>query len=234
MDLSVILPAYNEEEVIKSTILKIVEFFKNQALTYEIIVVNDGSTDKTAKIVLELNYPNVRLINQENLGKGGAVRTGMLASQGDYLLFLDADYSTSINNLTKFLATIKNQQADVVIASRALADSIVDVHQNKIKEYLGKIGNQLIRLLLIKGINDTQCGFKLFNRKCLELFKKQKVFGWGFDFEILFLAQKFGYKIVQLPVIWQDKPDSKVKINGYLKTFKDLLLIKYFDLLNKY
>ena len=235
MDLSVILPAFNEAEVIQPTIRKIVQFLENKSLTYELIVVDDGSTDQTAERVLALPLPGLKLLkHQANLGKGAAVQTGMLAATGGYLLFLDADYSTAIDNLDRFLEVLKQSGADIVIASRALPDSVVGVHQIKIKENLGRLGNWLIRFFLVKGIRDTQCGFKLYRRRCLSLFRKQKIKKWGFDFEILFLAQKQNYKIVELPVVWQNQPDSKVKLVSYAQTLGELFLIKYNDLLNKY
>ena len=235
MDLSIILPAYNEELVIESTIEKIIEYLKNRYFSYELIVVNDGSVDQTGKIVKSLNLPVLRLIEHEkNLGKGAAVKSGMLMAKGENLLFLDADYSTTIDNLAIFLSILKENQADIVIASRALKNSQINIHQCKIKENIGKIGNKLIKQFLLKGIEDTQCGFKLFNRRCLELFKKQKINGWGFDFEILYLAQKLGYKICQAPVVWSCQPDSKVTVLSYFKTLGELFLIKYNILFKKY
>lgn len=235
MNLSIIVPAYNEAEVIQSTLKKISEFLNNQPMTYEIIVVNDGSTDATADKVRELNFNNLVLLeNGKNLGKGAAVKKGVLVAQGDYLLFLDADYSTAIDNLPKFLDLLISQKADLVIASRALAESVVKIHQSRLKEVVGKLGNWPIRLFLVKGIKDTQCGFKLFKRSCLPLFKLQRLNGFGFDFEILFLAQKFGYKIVEAPVIWTNRSISRVKFIDYFKTLGELLTVAFNNLTNKY
>lgn len=235
MDLSVIVPAYNEEAFIQSTLKKIDEFLKNQPIAYEIIVVNDGSADATSAKIRELNLNNLALLEaQENLGKGAAIKKGMLAASGDYLLFLDADYSTAIDNFPKFLDLLISQGADIVIASRALPESVVKVHQSRLKEIVGKLGNLLTRLFFVKGIKDTQCGFKLFKRNCLLLFKLQRLSGWGFDFELLFLAQKFRFKIVEAPVVWANRHSSRVKLTGYLKTLLELFLIAFNNFTNKY
>lgn len=238
MDLSVIVPVFNEQKLISQTLQNISQFLGEVAqprlgLTYEIIVVDDGSTDDSQALIKKLNLPNLLLLEHyKNLGKGAAVKNGMLASSGQTLLFLDADHSTNIDNLSDFLAQLKN--ADIVIASRALPDSVIEVHQPWFKERLGKLGNFLIRHLLVAGIFDTQCGFKIFTRACLPLFKLQKLSGWGFDFELLFLAKKRDYRIKEVGVKWTNCQPSKVKWFGYIRTLLDIFLVRYYNLTGKY
>ncbi|MBU1036413.1 glycosyltransferase [Patescibacteria group bacterium] len=235
MDLSVVLPIYNEEDVIQATILEVNSFLKEKNFNFEIIVVDDGSTDDSFKNVKNLKIPNLVLLqNVKNLGKGKTIKKGMLAAQGELMLFMDADNSTSINNLPVFIQQIKENDTDIVIASRELPDSVINIHQPKFKENYGKLGNLLVRLLLLKEFKDTQCGFKLFKRHCLELFRKQRLAGWGFDFEILFLAKKYKYQVKELSVIWTDNPKSEVKFIDYFKTLAELFLVKYNNLTRKY
>lgn len=235
MDLTIILPAYNEEKIIGTTIRRINNFLQSQNLSFEIIVVNDGSTDQTAKVVSQLNLTNLVLLkNEKNQGKGAAVKKGALASRGELILFLDADYSTSIENLPSFIDLMQKNKADIVIASRALPSSVISVPQSKLKEILGKLGNLPIRFFLVKGIKDTQCGFKLFKRDCLRLFNLQRLKRWGFDFELLFLAQKYSYKILELPVVWTNNPYSRVKFFDYFRTLTELLSVRYNNLMRKY
>jgi len=235
MDLTVIVPVFNEEKLINQTLKSIscfLEFLKPR-LTYEIIVVDDGSTDESAALIKKLALPNLLLLqHRRNLGKGAAVKDGALASTGEVILFLDADHSTKIDNLPIFLE--KLNKADIVIASRALADSVIEAPQPLFKEKLGKLGNFFIRSLLVKGIKDTQCGFKVFKRSCLPLFRMQKLRGWGFDFELLFLARKLDYRIEELGVKWRNYQPSKVKLWGYAKTFADVFLVLYYNLTGQY
>jgi dolichyl-phosphate beta-glucosyltransferase len=235
MDLSVILPAYNEEKNIIGTLTELDNFLKDQFLNYEIIIVDDGSSDKSNSLIKSFNGGSCILLeNPQNLGKGAAVKRGMLSAKGDLILFMDADNSTTIANLPDFIKAIGNNDFDIVIASRALSESDIKLHQPKFKEYLGKMGNLLIRLLLVPRISDTQCGFKLFKKECLKLFKLQRLSRWGFDFEILFLAKKFNFKIKEMPVSWTNNFDTKVRSSDYLGTLKELILVLYNNLTGKY
>lgn len=235
MDLSLILPVYNEETVIKETLKEITSFLNDQNLSYEIIVVDDGSTDRSVEVINELGLANLVLLeHQKNLGKGAAVRDGVLKAQGKLILFMDADNSTKITNLTRFLEKQSSEQAEIVIASRTLADSQITSHQIKLKETFGKLGNLMIRFLLVRDFKDTQCGFKLYSHKCKELFRLQKLNRWGFDFEILFLARKKDFKVIELPVVWQNHPESKVKFWDYFLTLKELFLVRYYYLTKQY
>jgi dolichyl-phosphate beta-glucosyltransferase len=193
---------------------------------HELIIVDDGSTDDTALIVRERLALAARLISHElNQGKGAAVRTGMLAAQGEYLLFMDADNSTDISHLESFMAAI--DQADIIIGSRKIAAAQVVVAQNWFKRTLGRLGNALIQMVLLPGIKDTQCGFKLYRSRCLDLFKAQQRFDFAFDFEILYLAQQRGMIIKELPVRWVNNFDTRVKPWSYVTTLIALFSVKY-------
>ena len=236
MKLSVIIPAFNEANRLPATLNRIFEYLSMSGLNREteVLVVDDGSFDKTAQIVLARPENNLRLISHDrNLGKGAAVKTGALKASGENVLFLDADYSTALDELAKFQPKLE-QGYDLIIGSRAIAGSRVLVRQNPLKVWLGKAGNLAVRLLLGLKIHDSQCGFKLFNRQAVELFKQQTVKGWGFDFEILYLAKKRGLQILELPVSWTNNRESRVRPIDYLKTLRDLIIIKVNDLQGKY
>lgn len=234
MFLSVVVPVYNEAGVIAGTLRKINSYLTQKQLLGEIIVVDDGSTDGSAEIIKNLSLANIKLITYaKNLGKGAAVIKGMAAVAGDLLLFIDADYSTSIDELDKFFPYFDSGY-DIVIGSRGLKESNVIVPQNKIKVILGRFGNKLIQLLAVRGITDTQCGFKAFNRRAVILFSLLTINRWGFDFELLYLANKFGFKTKELPVTWKNDRDSKVKWYSYFFTLIELIKIKINNLKGVY
>lgn len=231
MYLSIVIPAYNEEERIVATLSKIYDFLKTKEYDYEIIVVDDGSTDKT---VLEVQQSELFKDNKSgiiknwiNMGKGFSVKRGILASRGDYVLFSDADLSTPIEEADKLFSYI-NKGYDIVIGSRSVKDSDVKIHQPWHREKMGKTFNLFVKLLLMKDFNDTQCGFKLFGgniaRKLAPLLK---IDGFCFDAEMLYLAKIKGYKIKELGVVWKNSPQTKVEaIGSSINMFLDLLKIK--------
>jgi dolichyl-phosphate beta-glucosyltransferase len=230
MELSVIIPAYNEEKRLRDTLIAVSRYLEKRYKEYEIIVVDDGSSDGTRRIAEEIAHrmPNLRIIsNQKNTGKGYSVKTGILASRGDKVLFTDADLSAPISELEK-LENALNREHGIAIASRADKGTVILKKQNILRRYMGKTFNMLVRIFLIKGFKDTQCGFKLFRRHvALDLFSRQKLNGFTFDTEILYLAGKLGYKVKSVPVIWSDSPGSKVRIfSGSLSMLLELLKIK--------
>ncbi len=233
MKLSVIIPAYNEDSVIKDTLTEVIAYLdSNYANDYELIVVNDGSTDKTADIVREFG-DGVRLIElMPNKGKGSAVKAGVARSQGDWILFMDADNSTNIKELDKF----RQYQTDyqVIIGSRAVAGANIQIAQPWFKSSLGRLGNLLIQLLLLPGIKDSRCGFKLYSHKIRAIFDVARVKRWSFDDEILYLAKKNGLKIKEVPVAWVNNFDSKVRPADYLATLFDLFRVKLNYLRGRY
>jgi len=238
--LSVIIPAYNEEKRISNTLLDIDKYLSKQDYSYEIIVVSDGSKDKTAGIVNKFSdlIKNLRLIdNKDNHGKGWVVRQGMLEAKGKYRVFMDADNATTIDHFEKMIPLFK-QGFEVVIGSRDKKDAQgakQAVAQSFLKRQLGNFGNILIQLLAVSGIWDTQCGFKAFTNKATnDIFKRCLINRWGFDIEALAVARKLNYKIGIIPVNWVNDPHSKVSLKGYLNTFRELFKIKWNLIIHKY
>ncbi|MFC2168115.1 dolichyl-phosphate beta-glucosyltransferase [Acidobacteriota bacterium] len=228
--LSVVIPAYNEDSRISSTLVKIREYLDRQDYSSEIIVVSDGCTDLTDQKAAESlkNWPNFRLLcRSENKGKGYTVKEGILNSQGSLLLFTDADLSTPIEELEKFIPWA--DEFDVLIGSRALPESVIQVRQSLFREYMGKTFNLLVRLLIFRGIKDTQCGFKLFHRRAaLDIFHRIKLVGFGFDVEVLYVSRKLGYRIKQLPIVWRNSPNSQVHLfSSSVGMLWDLFRIRY-------
>ncbi|MBU4339213.1 glycosyltransferase family 2 protein [Patescibacteria group bacterium] len=237
MYLSVIIPSYNEESRIKKTLESIAAFLSKQDYQAEVLVICDGAIDKTAEIsrLFSGRIYNLRIIeNKENHGKGYVTRQGMLEAKGERRVFMDADNSTSLNQVDRFLPFFE-EGYDVVIGDRDLKESKIAVHQSRIKELLGDFGNFLIQILAVPGIEDTQCGFKVFSKKASErIFPKMTIDRWGFDIEALALANKFGFKIKTVPIVWINDPNSKVKLSGYINTFVELFKIKWNLMTGKY
>lgn len=237
MKLSVIIPAYNEGERIKKTILSIERYLKKQDFDFEIIIVNDGSKDNTAELVvgMENTRAYLRLINNKiNQGKGAVVKQGMLEAKGDYRLFMDADNSTKINNLDKFWEFF-NQGYDIVIASIALKKAKIIEKTGWHRRMLGKWSKYLIQIIMCWQIKDSQRGFKCFTEQAAEkIFSKQTIMRWGFDIEALALARLFNFKIKEVPVNWQNIGKSEVNLKSYIKTLGELFKIKWNLITHKY
>lgn len=230
-ELSIVIPAYNEENRIKNTLLIIRDFIEEKNINSEIIIVNDGSSDKTSEIVEKIRHkiPNLKLVDlSKNSGKGFAVKRGIEESRGKLILFTDADNSTPIEEFEKLLQRMNESKANIAIGSRYLHDSDVRIKQPVYRILLGRMGNLLIRLFLIDEIKDTQCGFKLFEHKVArEIFFFQKVKRFAFDVEALVIAENMGYKIIEVPVSWFNSPESRVRpVKDALRTLKDLVYIK--------
>lgn len=228
--LSVIIPAYNESGRIKNTILDIYYWLEQKKYCFEIIVVNDGSSDQTADLVRQLSreLPALRLLdNLENFGKGKVVKQGMLAAQGLFSLFTDADNSTRIEQFEKLLPYLEND-CDVVIGSRAQKEAFIKVKQPWYRVLFGKLGNKMIRILAAPGIKDTQCGFKAFSQPAREkIFPRIKINGWGVDIEILALARHFDFKVKEVGIEWVNDPRSHFKGRDYLHVFREILTIRW-------
>ncbi len=223
--ISIVIPAYNEEKRIERSLRYAIDYTASHHLSYEIIVVDDGSSDKTTKIVNSF-APAVKLLAlPKNMGKGAAVRNGMLAATGDIRIFTDADFSTPLYELVKIVEKI-NSGADICIGSRAIDPSMIKEHQPFYREMMGKIFNKIVQLLLVKGIKDTQCGFKGLTAKATEaIFSQAKIDGFSFDVEMLFLAKRAGLTIEQVSVEWYNDGASRVNpikdsLNMLIELFK--------------
>lgn len=232
--LSIIIPCYNEEKRIGSTLDTWLAYLKSKKWSFEIIVVNDGSKDNTEEVVK--NFNEIKLLaHKPNYGKGYAVRRGILEANGEYILFCDADLSTPVEEIENLIKYVKNYE--VVIASRALKESKVKALQSR--KLLGRSFNFLVNLFAVPGIKDTQCGFKLFRRDAAKkIFSKQLINGWAFDVEVLFLAKKLGFKIKEVPIRWQhfehDEAGTISPPRQVFKMFREILGIRWNSITGKY
>jgi dolichyl-phosphate beta-glucosyltransferase len=235
---SIVIPAYNESKRITQTLQSVVDHIASQNWTAEILVVNDGSRDDTAAIVKQFARANpvIRLVeNPGNRGKGYSVRHGVSESQGDIVLFTDADLSSPISESEKLIAALESG-ADVAIGSRWLRAELQTERQPIYRQLLGRMFNLLLRIFLGLNFKDTQCGFKAFTRPAaLAIFPRQRIERWGFDPEILFLAKKAGLVVREVPVKWAHDHLSKINpvIDG-LKMFTEILRIRWYDLTGRY
>ena len=229
--ISVIIAAYNEEKRITPSLFRIKEYMNGQGVDCEIIVVDDGSTDRTSKVVQNLipDMPRMKVIRYDmNRGKGYALKTGVLVSEGEVVLLSDADLSTPIEELSKFLPLISDNLCEVAIGSRALVLSKVIKKQPWWRQNMGKIFNGIVKFIVMDDFKDTQCGFKLFSGDVArELFGELQTERFAYDVEILARAKKKGYRIREVPIQWINSPDSKVNplIDSFQMVF-DLMKIR--------
>ena len=223
--LSLIFPAYNEASRLPSTLAEVIAFCREELDEYEIIVVDDGSSDDTEAAVRF--HPEVRYLpNGRNLGKGESVKKGMLAATLDVVLFSDVDLSTPIAEARPLFDAIE-RGADIAIANRvAKADKLV--RRTPLRRFIAWCFRFFVRVVALRGIEDTQCGFKMFRRDVVhDIFPLQKLSGWAFDVELLYLAQKRGYRIDQVPVEWRESDDSRLSIWSPLQMARDILRIRW-------
>ena len=236
--LSVVIPVYNEAFRIPSALRQVLEYLERRGESHEVLVVDDGSTDDTAERVAEVcrETPAVRsLRHPANQGKGFAVRNGMLNARGEYLLFTDADLSSPMTEAERLLEPLRGGY-DVVIGSRALQPEWISPRQPWLRETAGKTFNLFVRALTFLPFHDTQCGFKAFRREAARaVFSCQTIPGFGFDVEILYLARKFGYRVLETPVHWGNDVRTKVHpLRDGQRMFLDLLRIRWKDWRGKY
>jgi len=226
--LSIIIPAYNEEHRLPGTLEQVFAFLQNQTYTTEVLVVENGSQDNTFQVAEKFarRYPQLRVLREDNRGKGLAVRRGMLAARGGYRFMCDADLSMPITELNRFLPPILTE-FDVAIGSREEPGS-VRYNEPFYRHFGGRGINTMIRLLALPNIHDTQCGFKCFRAPIAEdLFRRQTLMGWSFDIEILYIARLRGYDIIEIPIPWYFNPDTKLSpLRDAIQMGLDILTIR--------
>ena len=226
--LSIVVPAYNEERRLPQTLRRIVNFVQAQEYEGEVIVVDDGSTDGTVRVVEEVasQAPFVTLIRNEHRGKGYSVKTGALTAKGEYVFLCDADLSMPIDEVSKFLPPAV-EPYDVAIGSREI-EGARRYDEPYYRHLMGRVYNALVRLLAVRGFQDTQAGFKCLTRDAVhEVFPYQTMEGFGFDVEVLFIAQKRGYRIVEVPINWYYMANSRVNpIGDSVRMFREILQVR--------
>lgn len=232
--LSVIIPAYNEEKRLTKTLKSVIAYLQQKNYSYEIIVVSSQSTDNTVGLVRDMKRgtPNLDVIDTPiNKGKGDAVRVGMLAASGKIRLFMDADNATDISHF-EGMRPLFDDGYEVVICSREARDAegaTQAVSQPFHKRLLGDLGNLFIQIVAVRGIWDTQCGFKAFRNFAAEkIFSQSRITGFGFDIEVLALSRLFGYKIGIIPAHWINDPDTKVNLFSYIKVLLETIRIGWY------
>ncbi len=231
MYLSVVIAAYNEEERIGDSLIKTYDYLKKRGFDFEIIVVDDGSSDKTLDLLRKYSQKITNLIileNENNRGKGYSVKRGILKSKGEVVLFTDADFSTPIEEIDKLIYWLNNGY-QIAIGSRAMPDSQIKIYQAWYRQLMGKSFNKIIQLVLNLDYYDTQCGFKCFQRDAaLEVFKGLKSCRFSFDVEALYIAKHLGLKVKEVPICWYNSAGSKVRlIRDSSKMFWDVLQIRF-------
>lgn len=236
--LSLIVPAFNEEGRIEKGLERMVGFLRTQPYASEVIVVDDGSRDRTVEMVRGRfgKQEGIRIHPQHrNQGKGSAIKTGMLLAEGQYLFFSDADLSVPVETLPRFLAQLENG-ADVVIGTRKIAEAVIEVHQPRFREFLGKAFTMLSNGILGLQVSDFTCGFKGFRREAARtLFARQQLPDWSFDSEILYLAQLNGFRIQEMPVVWRNDEETKVRLwKDVVTSLLGLFRIRAYHVLGRY
>jgi len=235
---SFVIPAYNEEGVLRYTLETAHRYFRSIPVTFELLPIDDGSEDDTFGIASRFagTHPECRPIrNEVNRGKGFSVRRGIEEARGELVIFSDADLSTPIEETAKLLKQL-DAGFDMVIGSRDMPDSDVRVRQPWYRETMGKIFNRIVRILVVGGYSDTQCGFKGFRRdKMLPVTSRLRIDTFSFDVELLFVASRLGLKIREEPVTWLNNPDTRVNaLTDSARMFVDLFLIRYYHLKGYY
>jgi len=236
MEVSIVIPAYNEGSRIGPTLKRAIEYSDRHFSDYEIIVVDDGSKDNTIDIVAKHKNPHLRLLkNGINRGKGYSVRRGVLQARLPYVLFSDSDLATPIEEIEK-LAWFLDREYDIAFGSRNVKGSEIRVKQPWYRILVGRGFALLVNLFAVHGFRDTQCGFKIFKKRAArEIFRRSRLDRFSFDVEVLFIAKKRGYKIKEVPIIWIDKKGSKVDpVKDSLRMLRDILVIRLNSLFGLY
>jgi dolichyl-phosphate beta-glucosyltransferase len=236
-ELGVVIPAFNEESRLDSSLKRIVAFFRDRGIEFEVIVIDDGSEDRTDTVAREagrsLGLSNrIRVLrNSHNRGKGYSVRRGMLETVAEYALLTDADLSTPIEDFNKLEDEIYARGCDIALGSRDVPGAILEKRQPWYRENAGKAFNRVVRFITGLPFRDTQCGFKLFKMStCRDIFREQRIEKFAFDVEVLFIARKWGLRLTEVPITWRHSEGSKVQISrDFLRTAADVLRIRWND-----
>lgn len=225
--LSIIIPAHNEEERLQITLPKVIDYVQNSPHEIEVLVVENGSADRTSEVVRDFaaQWPFLHLMEVETRGKGLAVKAGMLAARGELRFMCDADLAMPIEDLDRFLSCIDEQE--IVIATRE-GPGATRIGEPAHRHFIGRINNSIIRLMILDGFDDTQAGFKLFRAAAAEdIFAHQRTTGIGFDIEVLYIAKQRGYRVRQVGITWYHDPDSRIRVVAdSIQLFKEILLIR--------
>jgi glycosyltransferase involved in cell wall biosynthesis len=232
-----VVPAYNEAGRLPLTLPKLAQFCIGRG-SVEVLIVDDGSQDATATLIREfaLQHPFARLLqNPGNRGKGYSVRHGMQVAQGDWILSTDADLSSPLEEVDKLLAAVERDQAVAAIGSRALDRSLVGIHQAALREWSGRVFNMVMRTTTGLPFRDTQCGFKLFRKDAARvIFPRQRLEGFGFDVEDLMIARIHGFRVIEVPVRWNNVEGTKVSALTGARAFWDLLIVRWNQICGRY
>jgi glycosyltransferase involved in cell wall biosynthesis len=242
--LSIIIPAYNEEKRLHTSLKKVSEFLQSQSYQAEVIVIENGSKDNTLQIATEFakhwnakhkdSSPTIQILKETRRGKGLAVKRGMLAANGEYRFMCDADFSMPVSEINRFFPPAL-EASDIAIASRE-APGAIRYNEPSYRHFVGRVFNAMIRILALPGLHDTQCGFKCFRDSIAkDLFSHQTIIGWSFDVEVLYIARTRGYQTIEIPIPWYFNPDSKISVlNDSFQMGLDLLRIRINKLRGKY
>ena len=239
--LSVVIPTFNEAGRILPTLESVVSYLRLQAYSWEIVIVDDGSLDKTPYIVSNWVKENIvegescSVISVGHQGKGSAIKIGMLSAKGSYRLMCDADLAVSAEQIGKFVGAIEQGNYDIVIGSRQV-EGAERIHETRLRYFTGRLFNWFVRVIAVPGVEDTQCGYKCFTGSVArDLFQNQKIMGWGFDVEILFLAVRKNMNILEMPVSWISVEKSKVQVHrASFEMVRDTLLVRLRYLFGRY
>jgi dolichyl-phosphate beta-glucosyltransferase len=231
--ISIVMPAYNEEKRIGKSLEQIKNYIAGKKESFEIIVVDDGSSDGTVKVVEEFDL-DVKIIKSEkNMGKGNAIKKGMLAATGDVTLFMDSDASADIREFEKFYPYL--EEHDVVVGSRKLHEDSIVVSEGFLRRTIGLWGHKLIDVVIRSDVKDLLCAFKMYSKKAREeIFKKQISNGMASDYEAIFLAEKLGFKIKELPIKWEHQEGGTAKPSWYVKALKELFMVRVNNFFGRY
>ncbi len=234
MTISIVIPCYNEEHRVARLLKDIQVFVRGRRERFEIVVVDDGSRDHTLRVVRSFTELPLRILSaRTNRGKGYAVRRGVLASRGDWILFMDADASSDIRELDRFLR--HGDRYDVIVGSRAIRPGLVKHPEGPVRSAAGWLGHQLIGLVITHEIKDLLCAFKLYRRAAARaIFSRQTANGMAADFEVIFIAKKLGLRVLELPLIWWHQEGGSAHVSWYVTSLWELALVRWQDLLGRY